>query len=110
MSVLQHNLEEPDLFKTEGYRLPNGRPSYSPIDLSVALFETYRTGEKIKNLKKWFQENRIRQSEHFTVVYVEMNDSIVWNSVTVWKKISESNEAVRKLFQLNAPLTWGGLS
>ena len=110
MTVFLHNLEKPDLWKSEGYRLPDGTPSYSPIDLSVALFQSYETGDKITNLKQWFISNPNRESEHLVRIYITYSlgkqGDIICFPVTIWKKLAVGNVKLGKVLKLNAPLTF----
>lgn len=113
MSRLHHNLTEPTLYDTGGFRYPPDIPAYSPIDLSVALFEIYEKNlthlHNINSLRKIFNSIKTFDSESYIYIYISINNEIVINTISAWKhivKVHQKGKRILEVLKANAPFTF----
>lgn len=104
-----HNFPEATMFNTGGYRLPPDIPSYSPIDLSVALLSNSPLLSTCKSLSDFFEDKNNKEyiliGERLTSLVFLINNTYQSGSVAEWKYyISESkNKHLLEIFNANAP-------
>ena len=107
----EHWIPECDSYSSSGgYRIlsPSGyQPAYAPLDLSVALFESFLKGVTIYKLKEFFLSYPHRQSEYIIRINISVQDKeILSHTIVEWKQIIKDDASIKKLLEDNAPLTF----